>query len=122
MQRGDSRQGYAFFTKREVFVTAITTSDSWAALLLDWPEDVPRRGVLVTAFGEQIPFSDFMTRSDMLLVERQNPDTMGARQILVKYEQVIALKVTDVVQQKVFSKMGFQAPVVERTKKAGKKS
>jgi hypothetical protein len=81
--------------------------------MLAWPDDLSRKGVLVTAFGEQIPFCDFMTRDDMLMIERKTPDTMGARQILLKFDQIVGLKITDVVKPKVFSTMGFQggAPV-----------
>ena len=39
----------------------------WRDYFLKWPKELPRRGVLVTSFGEQIPFDGFLTTDTLLL-------------------------------------------------------
>lgn len=54
-------------------------SDSpWKTFFESWAADLPRRGVLVTAFNEQIPFANFLTSEAMLFFERTMPDSLGA--------------------------------------------
>jgi hypothetical protein len=89
-------------------------TDVWRDCLRNWPAEVERRGVLVTVFGEQIAFNNFATSDTMLLVERIAPDTVGARTVLVDYQQVAALKLTDVVKMKSFQSLGFVIPTVTR--------
>ena len=79
----------------------------WRRFFTEWPDDLPKRGVIIAAFGEQIPFSGFLTGERFLLVERQTPDTSGARMLLFPYEQVTALKIIDVVKPAVFRRLGF---------------
>ncbi len=54
------------------------TESVWKKFFLGWPADMPRRGILVTAFGDQIPFAGFMTSEALLLIERATPDAVGA--------------------------------------------
>ncbi len=82
----------------------------WRQFFRDWPEGLPPGGVLVTTYDEQIPFLGYMTGEDMLLLERRNPDTVGARKIVIPYSNIAALKITDVVKQKPFLKAGFEEP------------
>ena len=51
-------------------------SAAWRDYFLGWPKELPHRGVLVTSFGEQIPFDGFMTTDALLLIERRTPDTI----------------------------------------------
>ena len=81
---------------------------SWKKLFGMWPDGMARRGVLVTAFGEQIPFSGFSAASAMLLLERQTPDSLGARMVIVSYDQIVALKITEVVKFSAFRSLGFE--------------
>jgi hypothetical protein len=69
---------------------------AWKSLFVSWPAELNRRGILVTAFGEQIPFSGFLTAEGLLLLERSTPDSMGARTVMLPYDQVAAIKLTDV--------------------------
>lgn len=82
----------------------------WRRCFESWPSELERRGVLVTAFGEQILFDNFATSPDLLLVERRAPDTVGARTVIVSYDQIAALKIVDVAKAKAFQSMGFVAP------------
>jgi hypothetical protein len=87
----------------------------WKDYFARWPAEVPRAGVLVTTFDEQIPFDGFATSENMLLVDRRNPDTLGARKILLTFDAIAAVKIVDVVKIKAFAALGFQEP---RTKKS----
>jgi hypothetical protein len=87
----------------------------WKDYFARWPAEVPRAGVAVTTFDEQIPFDGFATSDNLLLLERRNPDTMGARKILLPYDTVAAVKIVDVVKVKAFASLGFQEP---RSKKS----
>lgn len=85
-------------------------SEMWRQCFAHWPAEVERRGVLVTSFNEQIPFDSFATSDVMLLIERRTPDTLGARQVIVPYQNIQAVKIVDVVKMKVFHSMGFVVP------------
>jgi hypothetical protein len=87
-----------------------TVIENWRDLFAQWPADLNRRGILVTSFGEQIPFSAFWTSSNLLLLERQTPDSLGARTILLDYKQISAMKIVDVVKSKSFQSIGFEGP------------
>ncbi len=82
----------------------------WQKTFLAWPAELPRRGVLVTQFGEQIPFSNFLASPQLLLLERTNPDSLGSRKIMLPYEEVAAVKFTDVLKGKAFQPLGFEPP------------
>ncbi len=93
---------------------AADASDVWRKCFEQWPDDVQRRGVLVTSFGEQIAFDAFAASSDMLLLDRRTPDTVGARLVLLSYDTIAALKITDVVKMKSFEPLGFVIPPPRR--------
>jgi hypothetical protein len=84
-----------------------TTTADWRELFAAWPADMPRRAVVVTAMNEQIPFSEFQMGEAFLLLERAMPDSLGARMVVVPYEQIVALKLTEVVQSKSLRSLGF---------------
>lgn len=84
---------------------------TWKHFFLTWAPELPRRGILVTTFGEQIPFSNFLTSDAMLFFERANPDSLGARALVLPYEAVAAVKMTDVVKSKTLRDAGFSGPM-----------
>ncbi len=88
---------------------------AWQEYFRKWPPELERRGVIVTSFDEQIPFDGFATNEHMLLLERKIPDTSGARKILLCYEQIVAVKITDVVKMKAFQSLGFEEPAAKRS-------
>lgn len=88
--------------------------DYWKDFFRAWPAGVDRRGVLVTSFGEQIPFDSFMPGDKLLIVDRSVPDTIGARKIVIPYTNIAAVKFTDVVKNKVFTPLGFEEPPSKR--------
>lgn len=92
----------------------MAAATSWKDVFCHWPVEMPRRGVLVAAFGEQIPFSNFSTSDGFLLLERHSPDAMGARMILLPYEAILGLKIVDVIKVKAFQTFGFDIPATQR--------
>ncbi|MBN2474253.1 MAG: hypothetical protein JXB62_06580 [Pirellulales bacterium] len=88
------------------------SSSGWKEFFRQWPAELPRRGVVITTFGEQIPFAEFLTSSKFLLLERHAPDSLGARTVVVPFDAVAALKLTDVVKSKTFASLGFERTAV----------
>jgi len=81
----------------------------WQELFLAWPKEMPRRGVLVTTFGEQIPFSGFLVSKGFLFVERTTPDSIGGRAAVLPYQSIAGLKFTDPVKPRAVEAFGFES-------------
>lgn len=98
---------------------AMDSAQAWQAFFAEWPNGVPPRGVLVTSFDEQISFSNFLTTESLLLVERQTPDAMGGRKVIIPYGKIDAVKVVDPVRPQIFIAAGFKASA-DTTKRVSK--
>ena len=83
-------------------------AEAWKHCFRNWPADLERHGVLVTSFNEQIPFDGFLVSEQLLLIERRTPDTLGARKVLLTYDNILAIKLTEVVKNKSFQGLGFE--------------
>ena len=90
------------------------SGEQWKAWFRDWPEKMPRQGVVATMQGDQIPFSGFLAGETMLLLQRKNPDSLGTRQVILPYARIDSLKITDVVDAKIFEKIGFTGSLPKR--------
>jgi hypothetical protein len=88
--------------------------EQWKSWFHDWPEQMPRQGVVATVVGDQIPFSGFLVGDTMVLLQRRAPDSLGARQVLLPYQRIDSVKITDVVDQKIFRAAGFQGKLSKR--------
>jgi hypothetical protein len=44
----------------------------------------------------------------MLMIERQTPDTVGARKIIIGYDAILAIKLTDVIKPAALAPLGFK--------------
>jgi len=86
------------------------SAEAWRALFENWPEPMPRQGLLVTNFQEQIPFVNFLISGDILLLERDRPDSSGARKVMLSYSTISALKMTSTLELARYQVMGFQPP------------
>jgi hypothetical protein len=84
--------------------------EAWRKFFRGWPAGLAQRGVLVTSFGEQIPFASFSAAEELLLVDRPTPDVTGARKVVVGYDAVVAVKLTDVVKPAALAPWGFASP------------
>lgn len=88
----------------------MNSGDSWRMLFESWPASLPRRGLLITTFGEAIPFVGYLLSPGIVLLERDKPDSLGARKVLVSFDAISALKITDVIDLARFHELGFQPP------------
>jgi hypothetical protein len=88
-----------------------TPSDTWRNLFQHWPGSLPKQGLLVTNFGEQIPFTNFLVSGTAVLVERDKPDTIGARKVVLDYGAISAVKLTDPADIARYQVLGFQSPM-----------
>jgi len=88
----------------------VESSQAWQAIFENWPESIPRKGLVVTSFQETIPFVDFLVSGGLLMVERDKPDTYGTRKVMIAYEAITAVKITDPMELARFQVMGFQSP------------
>lgn len=86
-------------------------SESWRMLFENWPEAIPRQGIVVTALQESIPFVNFMVSGGIVLLERDKPDSVGARKVMLTYQAISAVKLPTTMELKAFQVMGFQAPL-----------
>ena len=94
----------------------MSTSQTWKSLFADWPADLPRRGVMLSTLNEIMPFNNFWLRDEMVMLERKNPDTSGARYILMSYAGIDSVRFIDPLSDQVIASAGFSTGVVERAK------
>jgi hypothetical protein len=85
----------------------MTTNSVWKSFFSNWPPGIQHRGVLVTTLNEAIPFKGFMMKDDLLLLDRNNPDSMGARFILIDFAAINNLRLIDPLKEPVFAGAGF---------------
>lgn len=92
-------------------MSTATTGESWRSLFENWPASVPRRGLLITTFNESIPFVNYMMSGGILLLERDKPDSLGGRKVMISYDAISAVKIIDVIDLARFQVLGFQPPL-----------
>lgn len=85
-----------------------TSIETWRSVFQQWPGSVPKQGILVTNFGEQITFVNFLVSGTAVLVERDKPDTVGARKVIIDFGAISALKLTDASDLARYQVLGFQ--------------
>jgi hypothetical protein len=91
-----------------VAVFSMSTSQTWKTLFYEWPTGIQRRGILVNTLNEAMPFKSYMVRGDTLLLERSNPDSLGARFILLGFDSISSVKFIDPLKESVFNAAGFE--------------
>jgi hypothetical protein len=80
---------------------------NWREVFEKWPTGIPKRGVLVSTLNEVTPFKSFMTKDNILLLERTNPDPLGARFLMIGYDCIHLVKITEPLGEAVFAGAGF---------------
>lgn len=83
------------------------TSDTWKRVFSSWPENIARRGIAISSLNEATPFKGFMIKDDTLLLERTNPDAMGARFVLIGFDAINSVKFVDPLKESTFQAAGF---------------
>jgi hypothetical protein len=86
---------------------ANSNSETWREVFTNWPAAIPKRGIVISTLNEPVPFKSFMTKGDTLLLERTNPDPLGTRFIVLAYEAVHMLKLTEPFKESVLKEAGF---------------
>jgi len=86
---------------------AIEAHETWRELFSKWPASIPKRGVLVSTLNEAMPFKSFFIKGDTLLLERTNPDAIGARFIILGFDAIHMLKLVDPLKEEAFTAAGF---------------
>lgn len=86
----------------------MATALSYRELFSRWPASLQRRGIVTTTLNESIPFRGFMIAESMLLLERTNPDQLGARYIYVEYSAINCVKLIDPAKTASFTELGFE--------------
>ncbi|RMG34025.1 MAG: hypothetical protein D6725_14955 [Planctomycetota bacterium] len=89
-------------------IDASGLADTWQTLFGSWPEQLPRSGWLVTTWGETISFVDFRLGAGVLLVERDRPDALGSRKVLVPYGHIAGLKLASTATLSAFDGWRFR--------------
>ncbi len=84
------------------------SANVWQGIFGAWPEQLPRSGWLVTTWGETIPFVDFRLGVGMVIIERDRPDALGGRKILVPLSHVAGLKLGSTASLSSFDTWGFR--------------
>ena len=79
----------------------------WETVFTKWPETLPRRGVVVNKLNEAMPFKGFLIAKGMVVLERSNPDTLGARFIMMAYDSIDSVKLVDPLKAEAFAPLGF---------------
>lgn len=87
----------------------INTAESWRALFEAWPDAIPRQGIVITP-QESVPFINYLISGSLVILERDKPDTLGARKVIVSYDNIVALKLPSPLELVKFQVMGFQPP------------
>ncbi|MDA1230652.1 MAG: hypothetical protein O2856_07755 [Planctomycetota bacterium] len=88
-----------------------SSSKDMRRVFAEWPVSIPKAGLIVTTFGESIPFCSFMLSGELLLIERKTPDAQGARRVIVSFDVINAVKILDAIEMPRFIAMGFQGGV-----------
>lgn len=85
----------------------MTNQSFWKTTFASWPPGIPHRGLLVNSLNEAMPFKGFMIKDDSLLLERTNPDSLGARYILLGFDTISSVKFVDPIKESIFTAAGF---------------
>jgi len=93
----------------------MAASQNWESFFSNWPESLPRKGVLQTVLNEQMPFRNYWLKDGMLLLERVTPDAMGARFVLLSFDAISLVKFTDPLTNAIIDEAGFNNGVAAST-------
>ncbi len=88
----------------------------WKSFFVDWPADLPRRGVVLSVLNDQTPFKDFWLQGELIMFDRTNPDTAGARYVMLCFDAVNSVKFVNPLSEATIAGAGFTANGEKRTK------
>jgi len=82
--------------------------DDMTRIFTNWPAAIPCQGVVVTAYGESIPFQEFLLTEELVLLLRPMPDSAGTRRVIMRISDIIGVRIVDPIEPERFTVMGFQ--------------
>ena len=85
----------------------MNAAENWFTFFREWPESLPRSGVMLSNLNEAMPFRNFWLKGEMLLLERTVPDAMGGRFLLVGFDIINSVKFTVPLTGEAISAAGF---------------
>ena len=85
----------------------MTAINHWKTTFANWPQGINRRGIVVNTLNESMPFKSFMIKEDTVLLERSNPDSLGARYILIGFESIDSVRFIDPIKESILTGAGF---------------
>lgn len=94
-------------------LSAEPAESAWAEFFRDWPEQITKRGIVVSKQNEPSPFKSFMLRGSFVLFERISPDSMGGRFLVLPFEEIAAVKFTDPLKQPALEASGFSGALAQ---------
>ena len=83
-------------------------AQAWQNLFENWPSELPKNGQIVTAYAETIKFVDFLLGDGLVFIERDRPDSFGARKVMITYDAINAVKLESAVELEKFKLLGFR--------------
>lgn len=92
-----------------VTVSPATQRSDFHRILTEWPVSIERKGIIITSFGESVPFVEYMLSGNLVLLDRGVPDTAGARRVIIAIDSIVGIKITDAIEMARFTVLGFQA-------------
>ncbi|MBX3426003.1 MAG: hypothetical protein KF688_10020 [Pirellulales bacterium] len=84
------------------------TNSPWRDFFMTWPANVPRAGIVVSTLNEQTPFKNFWIRGETLLLERNVPDALGGRFIVIGFDVINTFKFTSPLNAATIADAGFE--------------
>jgi hypothetical protein len=84
-----------------------SANETWKDVFTNWPASLPKRGIVVTILNETIPFKSFLLKGETLMLERTNPDALGARFIVFGFDAIHMLKLTDPIKESALNAAGY---------------
>ncbi len=85
------------------------SAEYWQSLFEGWPASFTTQGIIITTQNESIPFVNFMISEGMVVLERDRPDSSNARKVILGYESIAALKITETFDLVRFQELGFRS-------------
>jgi len=74
---------------------------------MNWPAVLPRRGLIVSSLNETVPFKSFLIKGDTLMLERTNPDPVGTRFIVIPFDAIHMVKMTEPLKESTLHEAGY---------------
>ncbi len=88
----------------------MSSAANWKSFLEEWPESIPRQGVIISCLNEAMPFRNIWTKGNTVLLERTVPDALGGRFLLIDFEIINSIKITNPLTADMVSEAGFEVP------------